>query len=1095
MGAGSFLALPGRVRPPRRRIAEPPQNPFRKAYESGTLWSVSRTSQLSSSDETRERLVEEHAALRRVATLVAQGVRPDQIFAAVSNEVGRLVGTDSAAVVRYADDGEGIVFVGVASKISGAFPLGAEWKFREGMASAEVYRTGRSARSGAHLSTVDGPVGDTHRQLGIVSAVASPIVVEGRLWGAMAVHGKEPLPPDTQERVEKFTELVATAIANAEGRAALTRLAEEQAALHRVATLVARGMRADEIFAAVSDEVARLVGTDSATVIKFDDEGPGVVFVGVASNMSDAYPLGARWKFQDGMASAEVYRTGRSARSGKRDWSKDEGPVGETHHRLRIVSTVASPILVEGRLWGAMAVQSQEPLPPDTEERLEKFTELLATAIANAESGEALARLAEEQAALRRVATLVARGVRADELFATVGDEVGRLVGTDSATVMKFDDDGEGYVFVGVASKMSGAFPLGARWKFQYGMASAEVYRTGRSARSGAHLLTVEGPVGDTHRQMGIISAVASPIAVDGSMWGAIAVQGQEPLPPGTEERLEKFTELLATAIANAESREALARLAEEQTALRRVATLVARGTPPEEVFAAVANEVGHLFSVELANVCRYELDGTLTFVASAGGRFPLGSRWPLGGQKNLATLVLETGRSARLDSYADATGPLAEGIRAQGIHSAVGTPILVEGRLWGVMAAATSREQALPPDTEARLASFTELVATAISNAEARTEVGRLVDEQAALRRVATLVAEEAEPSEVFETVTREVGILCGADLARMERYESADSVIGLAGWSRDDGPELAVGARFSLEGTSIAAQVHEASRPVRVDSFAGAHGPIAQEARGLGIRSSVGCPIVVDGRLWGAIAASSTSATPFPPGTESQITAFTELVATAISNAEVRTEVAASRARIVAATDDERRRVVRDLHDGAQQRLVHTVITLKLAHRALETEEPRLPALLTEALDHAERATGELRELAHGILPAVLTQGGLRAGVDALASRMPLPVETDLSVGRLPSAVEATAYFVVAEALTNVAKHARAGHADVTALIEDGTVRVQVRDDGVGGARPDGSGLTGLADRLAVLDGQLRVESPVDGGTLVAAYIPLTG
>jgi signal transduction histidine kinase len=203
----------------------------------------------------------------------------------------------------------------------------------------------------------------------------------------------------------------------------------------------------------------------------------------------------------------------------------------------------------------------------------------------------------------------------------------------------------------------------------------------------------------------------------------------------------------------------------------------------------------------------------------------------------------------------------------------------------------------------------------------------------------------------------------------------------------------------------------------------------------------------------------------------------------------------VAASRARIVAATDEERRRVVRDLHDGAQQRLVHTIITLKLACRALEQEQESAPALVGDALRHAERANLELRELAHGILPAVLTQGGLRAGVDALASRMPVPVEIDVSVGRLPTAVEATAYFVVAEALTNVAKHARAGHAEVRARTVDGKLAVHVRDDGVGGARRDGSGLIGLADRVAALDGELRVESPADGGTLVMAAIPLPG
>jgi len=185
----------------------------------------------------------------------------------------------------------------------------------------------------------------------------------------------------------------------------------------------------------------------------------------------------------------------------------------------------------------------------------------------------------------------------------------------------------------------------------------------------------------------------------------------------------------------------------------------------------------------------------------------------------------------------------------------------------------------------------------------------------------------------------------------------------------------------------------------------------------------------------------------------------------------------------------------VVRDLHDGAQQRLVHTVITLKLAHEALRKEDNDLPALLTEALENAERAMEELRELAHGILPAVLTQGGLRAGVDSLASRMPVPVENAVSVGRLSAAVEATAYFVVAEALTNVAKHARARRATVSACIEDGAVQVQVRDDGVGGVRPDGNGLVGLADRLTALGGELRIESPAHGGTLLAAAIPLPG
>jgi signal transduction histidine kinase len=214
---------------------------------------------------------------------------------------------------------------------------------------------------------------------------------------------------------------------------------------------------------------------------------------------------------------------------------------------------------------------------------------------------------------------------------------------------------------------------------------------------------------------------------------------------------------------------------------------------------------------------------------------------------------------------------------------------------------------------------------------------------------------------------------------------------------------------------------------------------------------------------------------------------------VATAISNVQARSDLAASRARIAAAADEERRRVVQDLHDGAQQRLVHTVITLKLARRAFD-DGAQAQAHVTEALEQAESAVAELRELAHGILPRALSHGGLRAGVEALASRMPVPIECDVSADRLARAIEATAYFVLAESLTNVAKHARATHAAVTArVLEDGMLTIRVRDDGVGGARPDGPGLLGLADRLAVLGGRLHVDSPAGGGTTVIAELPL--
>jgi signal transduction histidine kinase len=236
-----------------------------------------------------------------------------------------------------------------------------------------------------------------------------------------------------------------------------------------------------------------------------------------------------------------------------------------------------------------------------------------------------------------------------------------------------------------------------------------------------------------------------------------------------------------------------------------------------------------------------------------------------------------------------------------------------------------------------------------------------------------------------------------------------------------------------------------------------------------------------------------ATSGAEPPPPGAEARIAEFTELIATAISSIQARSDLAASRARLVAAADEERQRVVRDLHDGAQQRLVHTVLTLKLAHRALERDRQRARALLDQARQHARTATDELRDLAHGLLPPVLIEGGLWAGLNSLSSAMSIPVDIEASVGRLPGPIEATAYFIVAEALTNVAKHSRARQATVTARLEDHTLQVEVRDDGVGGARPEGSGLVGIRDRLAAIDGTLRIETPSGGGTVIAASIPV--
>jgi signal transduction histidine kinase len=545
-------------------------------------------------------------------------------------------------------------------------------------------------------------------------------------------------------------------------------------------------------------------------------------------------------------------------------------------------------------------------------------------------------------------------------------------------------------------------------------------------------------------------------------------------------------------------SGEELRVLAEEQAALRRVATLVARGAPQEEVFAAVVEEVGRLLTVDFADMGRYEPGGTITFVAAWGktvDHAPVGTRWSLEGQ-NLVTLVFETGRSARMDSYADASGPLGVAAREGGFRSAVGTPIIVEGRLWGVMAAGSSGEQPLPADTEARLADFTELLATAIANAESRGGLARLAEEQAALRRVATLVARGAPPQEVFAAVTEEVGQLLPVDHAGMGRYEADGSITIVASWGTTV-DHFPVGSRWILEGKNPGAIVFETGRPARVDSFADVSGRFAVAVRETGVRSGVGTPIIVEGRLWGVMGAGSTLEQPMPADTEARLADFTELLAAAIANAESRADLAASRARVVAAADETRRRIERDLHDGTQQQLVSLMLELRAAQATEPSEVGELRAQLATTERALAAVLDELREISRGIHPAMLSKGGLERALRALARRSAVPVELDLRAERrLPEQVEVAAYYVVSEALTNAAKHAHASGVHVELDAHDAIVQLAIRDDGLGGADPaHGSGLVGLSDRIEALGGTLEVASPAGSGTTLLIQIPIEG
>jgi signal transduction histidine kinase len=534
--------------------------------------------------------------------------------------------------------------------------------------------------------------------------------------------------------------------------------------------------------------------------------------------------------------------------------------------------------------------------------------------------------------------------------------------------------------------------------------------------------------------------------------------------------------------------------LAAEQAALRRVATLVARSTASATVFRAVAEEVGGVFpGADFAMVARY--DGDAVEVVGAwrrtGDEVLVGRRSRLGGV-NVSTVVFERKAPGRVDHLAaEDTTPLTAAARATGIRSSVGAPISVEGHLWGVMIVSSTRDDGLPEGSEERLAAFTELVATAIANAQARDDLHALVEEQAALRRVATLVARGAPPDAVFAAVAHEVGELGPADLTLIGRYDPDGYVTGVAGWSRDGEP--VAGTRARTGGHNVTALVYETGQAARIDRYTDASGPAAADAQRRGLESAVGSPISIEGRLWGVMLVGSRDGEPLPPSTERRLGAFTELMATAIANADSRAQLTASRARLVTEADAARRRVVRDLHDGAQQRLVHTVISLELAQRALGADGGAAGPLVADALVQAHRANEELRELSHGILPADLTGGGLRGGVDALVERLDLAVAVDLPSERFVSEIEASAYFVVAEALTNIVKHAHARSAAVSARVHNDVLHIEVRDDGIGGADQDGHGLVGMNDRVTALGGQLTVDSPAVGGTRVAATLPI--
>ena len=376
------------------------------------------------------------------------------------------------------------------------------------------------------------------------------------------------------------------------------------------------------------------------------------------------------------------------------------------------------------------------------------------------------------------------------------------------------------------------------------------------------------------------------------------------------------------------------------------------------------------------------------------------------------------------------------------------------------------------------------------------RDELRILADQQAALRHIATLVARAVEPAEVFSAVAEELARCLGVTQANLVRYQSDGGSILLA--SHDDrGPtmQMTVGRHFAYDGENIAAMVYHTGRIARMDSHEHAAGPAAAYIRTLGLRSGVGVPIIVDARLWGAAIVGSTRPEPLPPDTEARVSDFTDLVTTAIVNAETRSQLTASRARIIAAADDARRRFERDLHDGAQQRLVSVGLELRMVEAAVPPGLPALRAQISRMVTALTGVSEDLRELSRGIHPAILSKGGLGPALTTLARRSTVPVEVHLGINgrRLPDAVEVAAYYIVAEALTNTVKYAQASEVNVSAAADDANLLLSIRDDGTGGADlTKGSGLVGLTDRVEALGGKLQISSVAGSGTSLVATIP---
>jgi PAS domain S-box-containing protein len=538
-------------------------------------------------------------------------------------------------------------------------------------------------------------------------------------------------------------------------------------------------------------------------------------------------------------------------------------------------------------------------------------------------------------------------------------------------------------------------------------------------------------------------------------------------------------------------------RAAQEHGALRRVADLVAHGTPPAEVFEAVTTELRVLLSVAACTLARYEPDGLVTVLSDS---VDIGAGLPAGTMLRFA--VGTTGAAIRDNASAVANSdmtklpsPLRERAERLGVTEAVKVPVLVDGQVWGYLSA--SWRDAAPPDIKARMARFTALITMAIGDAEGRAALhasrellAAYAEEQAALRRVATVVASGAATAEVFDTVTVELHRLQDIEGAVLQRFEDGGTatVVAISDPLGLIAAGNTVGSTVSTENGNLVSLVRHRGRAELMGSFDDEAHLVLPDLGGAGFVGALGVPVTVSGRLWGM--AAVVWRRPVPHDLESRLTEFTGLLSIAIANADSRERLDASRLRVVTAADQARQRIERDLHDGVQQRLVALALDLgELSEQRVSRGDlRRIGKGLQVVMD-------ELRDISAGIHPPVLRRHGLERALHGLARRARIAIHLDLRLpGRLPETAEIAGYYVISELLTNAAKYAEVDSVHVQAEARADELFIRVRDAGVGGADSGkGTGLTGLRDRVEALGGAVEVDSPPGRGTTVQVWIPL--